>query len=175
MARVAAFFLAILSALPIGGCRDRQRTPGVARTANTTPRTVAQHPAVAHDSLPPTDTTRSPRDIVRRYYDAIQRRDYDAAYALWGDGGKASGQSRQTFSAGFAQTAQVRVQPADSVSIEGAAGSQYATVPVAVDAVLRNGQKQHFQGTYTLRRSMVDGATAEQRQWRIYSAKLRPG
>ena len=58
--------------------------------------------------------------------------------------------------------------------MEGAAGSQYATVPVVVDATLRNGTRQHFEGNYTLRRTMVDGATPEQRRWHIYSGDLKP-
>jgi hypothetical protein len=56
--------------------------------------------------------------------------------------------------------------------VEGAAGSQYATTSVAVDAVRSDGQKEHFTGTYTLRRTMVDGATPEQRAWHIYTADL---
>jgi hypothetical protein len=115
----------------------------------------------------------APTDVVRRYYAAIQARDYDAAYALWGNGGEASGKSRRDFAAGFAETARVTVTIADSVSIGAAAGSQYATVPVRVDAVLRDGSEQHFTGSYILRRSMVDGATAEQRRWTIYKASLR--
>jgi ornithine carbamoyltransferase len=51
--------------------------------------------------------------------------------------------------------------------------ARYATVPVIIDAVTRDGTKQRFTGTYTLRRAMVDGATPEQRRWRIYSARLR--
>ena len=119
----------------------------------------------------PADST--PAGVVRRYYAALQSHDYDAAYAFWRDGGKASGQSRAEFAKGFAQTASVRVSVGDDVRVEGAAGSQYATVPVTVDAVLRDGRRQHFEGTYTLRRAMVDGATAEQRRWGIYRAELR--
>lgn len=112
-------------------------------------------------------------DVVRRYYGAIQARDYASAYELWGNGGQASGTSRREFAAGFAQTAGVTVTVTDSARIGGAAGSQYATVPVRVDAVLRNGREQHFTGNYILRRSMVDGATPEQRGWTIYKADLR--
>ncbi|MGH7604980.1 MAG: hypothetical protein ACRENK_13420 [Gemmatimonadaceae bacterium] len=157
----------------MAGCRGRQHTADASSTANTTPRATAHHTRLPGGSTGSVDTTASPRDVVRRYYDAIQRHDYDAAYALWSDGGKASNQTRPAFAAGFAQTAEVRVNPSDSVVVEGAAGSQYATVPVAIDAVLRDGQHQHFDGTYTLRRSMVDGATPEQLQWRIYSSDLR--
>lgn len=120
------------------------------------------------------DTSTTPGRVVRRYYEAIRAHDYDAAYVLWGQSGQASGKNRAAFAAGFAQTAQVRAIVSDSVQMEGAAGSQYATVPVVVDAVLRNGTAQHFEGTYTLRRAMVDGATPEQRRWHIYSADLKP-
>jgi hypothetical protein len=153
------------AALVISGCgepspRAEQKSPPI---SNET--TVTAEVAVA-------DTTTTPADVVRRYYGAIQARDYDAAYALWGQLGKASGKTRTGFAAGFSDTREVRATTGDSVRIEGAAGSQYATVPVKVDAVLQDGRRQHFEGAYTLRRSMVDGATAEQRRWRIYSADL---
>jgi hypothetical protein len=152
-------------ALVISGCGApkpdiEQKSPP---SSNTT--TVTAKPPVA-------DTTTTPADVVRRYYDAIQGRDYDAAYALWSQSGEASGKTRTEFAAGFSDTREVRATTGDSVRIEGAAGSQYATVPVKVDAVLHDGRQQHFEGSYTLRRSMVDGATAEQRRWRIYSADL---
>lgn len=112
-------------------------------------------------------------DVVRRYYAAIRDGLYDSAYALWDGSGKASGQTRAEFESGFRQTSQTTIAIGDSTTVEGAAGSQYATVPVTVDAVLRSGARQRFVGTYTLRRSMVDGATPEQRTWHIYSAHLR--
>lgn len=128
-------------------------------------------PAPHTDISPPADTT--PADVVRRYYAAIGAGDYATAYALWGGGGQASGKSAREFAAGFARTARVAVAVTDSTRLEGAAGSQYATVPVRVDALLRDGREQHFSGTYTLRRSMVDGTSAEQRRWTIYKASLR--
>jgi hypothetical protein len=115
----------------------------------------------------------SPADVVRRYYSAIQAGDYDAAHAMWSEGGLASGKTRAEFAAGFSETEHVRLRIGDSVRVEGAAGSQYATVPVVIDAVLRDGSAQHFEGRYTLRRSMVDGATPDQRRWHIHAAHLR--
>jgi hypothetical protein len=115
----------------------------------------------------------NPADVVRDYYAAIAARNYAAAYALWGQNGGASGQTLQEFARGFANTARVRASISDSVSLGAAAGSQYATVPVTVDAQLRSGRAQHFTGTYTIRRAMVDGATPEQRRWHIYKAELR--
>lgn len=158
------------------GCGD-----GQASRAQTDTSALAQRPPVSTQSagsqLPTaadadTAANANPTDIVRRYYDALKRRQYDSAYALWGQSGQASGKTRAQFANGFAETAQTNATIGDSVRVEGAAGSQYATVPVAVDAVLRNGTHQHFVGTYIVRRAIADGATAEQRRWHIYSAHL---
>ena len=127
--------------------------------------------AVSDSSNPP-DTSTSPAAIVSRYYDDIRAANYMAAYRLWSDDGRASGQTLDQFASGFANTAEVSVTVRGKITVEGAAGSQYATVPVTVHAVTRDGGKQFFVGTYTLRRAMADGATPEQRRWRIYSADL---
>jgi hypothetical protein len=161
------------SALVITGCGEPQRR--AEQDSTHAPSTTAEETAVADSTTAVADSTTTPADVVRRYYRAIQARDFDAAYALWSQSGKQSGKTRAEFAAGFSDTREVRATTGDSVRIEGAAGSQYATVPVKVDAVMQDGRRQHFEGSYTLRRSMVDGATAEQRRWRIYSADLRGG
>jgi hypothetical protein len=120
------------------------------------------------------DIATEPANVVRQYYSAIAARDYDSAYALWEQSGRASGKTRAEFAAGFAGTAHVEVTSRGTPRVEGAAGSQYATVPVVVDAVQSDGRKERFTGTYTLRRAMVDGATPEQRSWHIYAADLTP-
>lgn len=135
-------------------------------------------PAMAAPSLgSPAPSRGSPaaaRAAVERYYAALARRDYRAAYALWSRGGQASGQSYAAFRAGFAQTRRTRVRTSAPVDKEGAAGSSFITVPVDVRAVLTGGRQQHFQGSYVLRRvNDVDGATAEQLTWHIDSARLR--
>jgi hypothetical protein len=169
--RPATVCAAILLVMP--ACKDAgSRAPGEsqASTSASSSTVVAEQPSTVVAEQPAADST--PSDVVRRYYLAIQASRYDDAYALWSDSGRASGKSLQEFAAGFRETANVRASVGDSAHVEGAAGSQYATVPVTVDATLRSGARQHFTGTYTLRRSMVDGASAEQRQWRIYSADI---
>jgi hypothetical protein len=108
--------------------------------------------------------------VVRNYYAAVSRRDYRAAYALWH-----GAQSYAHFRAGYAATKSARViflKPGDA---EGAAGSVFVELPVRVEALLRTGAKQHFVGSYTLRRvNDVDGSTAAQRRWHIEGAKLKP-
>lgn len=158
----SARYLVLLSATVLVSACRREQPP-----RDTTDAAGAERRAV---DRPRADST--PAGVVRRYYGAIQAGDYATAYDLWSSGGEASGKSREDFAAGFANTGRVGVTITDSTRIEGAAGSQYATVPVRVDALLRDGRAQHFTGSYVLRRSMVDGATAEQRRWSIYTARL---
>lgn len=114
-------------------------------------------------------------DVVRRYYEAIAARDYATAYSQWGDDGKHSGQTYESFAAGFARTRSVTATIGTASDIEGAAGSLYVTVPITLDAVQNDGTRQHFTGEYVIRRvNNVDGASAEQLRWHIGSASLQP-
>jgi len=111
--------------------------------------------------------------VVRDYYAAIAARDFTRAYGLWSDGGRSSGQTPEQFAAGFADTARVDVVPGEPGDVEGAAGSRYVEIPVSVGATRRDGSVRRYIGSYVLRRAVVDGASAEQRAWRIGSAELR--
>lgn len=111
--------------------------------------------------------------VVRDYYAAINGHDYAQAFALWSDGGRATGQSPQQFANGFADTNGVSVEVMAPGRIDAAAGSRYVEVPVALTTTRGDGSQRKFVGAYTLRRAVVDGATPEQRAWRIASADLR--
>ena len=110
--------------------------------------------------------------VIREYYRAIDGLDYAHAWSLWSDGGRSSGQSPQQFADGFSNTAHVTVETGQPGDMEGAAGSRFIQVPVTIEALMRDGGTQRYTGTYTLRRAVVDGATPEQRAWRIGSASL---
>jgi hypothetical protein len=118
----------------------------------------------------------APADAIRAYYAAIDAGDFAKAYRLWAREGQASGQSYAEFRQGFAATRSTQVTITGLVTSEGAAGSIYATVPVEVNAVLRDGTRQRFVGQYVLRRvNDVPGAREEQLNWHIESASLEPG
>jgi len=153
----------------LAACRSREAKPGAA-SADTGQGASAPAVAVAPNVEEPTPADAA--DVIRRYYQAIDGRDFRAAYALWVSDGAASGQSFAQFAAGFDGTARVAATVGAPGRVEGAAGSRYVTVPVTVRAETSKGEQQRFTGTYTLRRSVVDGATASQRQWRIYSAAM---
>jgi hypothetical protein len=110
--------------------------------------------------------------VIRDYYAAINAHDYRKAYRLWDHDGEASKQTFEGFSGGFADTADTRVEIGTPSEPEGAAGSQYITLPVEVRSKLKDGTEQRFKGEYVLRRSMVEGAE-HRGEWRIYSADIR--
>ena len=111
--------------------------------------------------------------LVRDYYAAISARDYGRAYKLWSENGAASQQSPQQFANGFADTTEVRVQVGDPGDEDAGAGQRYIEVPVTVTATHADGSQHRYAGSYVLHRTVVDGASAEDRAWRISTAKLR--
>lgn len=117
-------------------------------------------------------TSEDATKAIQRYYDALRSQDYASAYALWSDGGRASGQTPEQFAAGFADTTSVVVTVDVPVRVDAAAGLRIVEVPVGVEATTRDGRVHRYVGAYTMRRS-VDGQTPDQREWRIASADLR--
>ena len=111
--------------------------------------------------------------VIRNYYSAIDRRDYQQAYSAWDRDGAASHQSFKQFKQGFAHTASVAGEVGEPGKLDGAAGSTFIEIPVTVAAVTKNGTRQRFRGSYVLRRvNDVPGSTAEQRRWHLYSAHI---
>ena len=132
----------------------------------------ASNPETTGVDMPAAEPT--PEDaaaLVRDYYAAIEARDYDRAYLLWADG--ANRQTPEQFAAGFATTAHVAATIDMPGRMEAAAGSRYVEVPVAIESAQQDGSVRRYVGAYTLRRAVADGATPEQRQWRIASADIR--
>jgi hypothetical protein len=111
--------------------------------------------------------------VIRNYYDAINRKDYDRAYVDWEQNGKASQQSFEQFKQGFANTASVTVELGTPGRIDAAAGSLYIETPVTIAATTVSGAREQFAGYYILRRgNNVPGSTPEQRTWHLYSASI---
>lgn len=137
------------------------------------PETGLGDPSAFPDAAVAEPTADDALAVVHDYYAAISAGDFARAHALWSDGGRASGQTLAQFAAGFAQTASVQARTGQPGQVEGAAGSRFIEVPVAVRATQRDGSLRDFTGSYVLRRAVVDGASAEQRAWRIASAELR--
>ena len=111
--------------------------------------------------------------VVEDFYASINAGDYRRAWNLWGPSG-APGQTFEQFAAGYASTESVQLEAGEPSRVEGAAGSRYVEVPVTITARQNDGSMRRFAGRYTLRRSVVDGASEAQRQWHLYRADVRP-
>ena len=147
---------------------------GFASNGQATASTTASDDPIASGTALPPPTASDAASVVGRYYAALDRGDFRAAYALWGNDGQDSHQSFADFKRGFAGTAATSVTTGTPTNGEGAAGSIYIDVPVTVSARLKDGKRQRFVGHYTLRRvNDVPGSTAEQRRWHLYDADLK--
>lgn len=179
-AQVALLIVVMVGAACLSTCEPEGR--GARGPANDSAAAVAVadsdsvRSAITEGPLgaePEADSAKAMTALIRAYYGAINERRYADAYRLWGSQGAASHQSFDAFRSGFSETASVSATPGTPGPMEGAAGSRFVEVPVRVTATLKSGTLQEFAGSYTLRRSVVDGATTDQRAWRIYTAKLR--
>jgi hypothetical protein len=119
------------------------------------------------------DSPEAARGVVETYYAAIDRGNFRGAYALWDNGGKASGKSYASFRQGFAATAHSRVVTGTPRDGDAGMSQRWITVPVDVYATLKNGKRQHFRGSYTLHR-VVEGVSANpaDARWHLSKAKL---
>ncbi len=182
MRRTEAWFVLALG-LCLAACTSENSggatsaTTAVAAATNGTragaqPQPVPTPAATAADPLP-APTAADARQVVVDYYTALNARDYQQAYALWGDGGAASGQSFQHFSGGYANTESVEADIGAATNEEGAAGSRYISVPVTLRAQQYNGVQRSYRGRFALRALVADGASEEQRRWHLNSAEMQ--
>ena len=161
--------------------------PAGSQLPDAGPPAIAPEPIDPADGADPgmaddADTVPAPADdgpgadaavqVIRDYYSAINRHEYGSAYALWSSQGQASGKSSAAFAEGFADTSGVSVQIGQPGPVDAGAGQRYIEVPVSLVARQVDGSEKRFRGTYVLRRTGVDGASADQRAWLIQSASL---
>ena len=94
--------------------------------------------------------------VVRSLYNAINRHEYARAWDYFGETKPAGDFS--AFAKGYEDTEKVEVETG-AVSEEGAAGSIFFGVPVAIRATDKSGEEKIFAGCYTLRQ--VNGQIQE--------------
>jgi hypothetical protein len=102
------------------------------------------------------DDRSSAEAVIRSLYNAIGRHEYARAWGYFGETKPAK--DFDAFVKGYADTDSVDVKTG-GVSEEGAAGSIFFTVPVAIAAVDKKGNQKIFAGCYTLRQ--VNGQIQE--------------
>lgn len=122
------------------------------------------------------DSGQSAADVVQTYYASLEARQYDRTFRLWENGGRAAGLSQRQFADSFAKYADYHAEVGAPGRVDAGAGQRYVELPVRVYGQLadRSGPFE-LRGSVTLHRTAdIDGATAEQRQWRIKDSSLRP-
>jgi len=120
------------------------------------------------------DSPQAAADVVQRYYAALESRHYRQAWALWGDDGADSKMSASAFVASFAKYKEYHANIGVPGDVDAGAGQRYVTVPVQIYARLADGKPDYRLGNVVLHRvGDIDGATAEQKQWRIRSIDLK--
>jgi len=113
-------------------------------------------PALAQDANSYIDDRSDGAALIRSLYNAIARQEYARAYSYFGDQKPAGGY--QSFVDGYRDTVDVAVRTGP-VTPEGAAGSTYEPVPVAVRSIDKAGKEQVFAGCYLTR---IASATAQE-------------
>jgi hypothetical protein len=86
--------------------------------------------------------------LVKSYYNAVNRHEYARAYTYFGPNG--GPKPYEDFAQGYADTEYVSVLTGQAQG-DGAAGSIYYTIPVAIDALSDDGGHQQFAGCYVTR------------------------
>ncbi|WP_294046250.1 hypothetical protein [Sphingomonas sp.] len=121
------------------------------------------------------DSAQGAANVVQTYYALISEKKYRQAWALWRGQGSASGQSADGFAAEFGRFRKYHANVGAPGRIDAGAGQRYVSVPVQVYARRSDGSPAYWRGTVVLHRAGdIDGATAEQKAWRIESIDLKP-
>ncbi|WEJ97824.1 MAG: MliC family protein [Candidatus Sphingomonas phytovorans] len=122
------------------------------------------------------DSAQGAANVVQTYYALLGEGKYRQAWALWDDGGKASGMSADAFAASFARYSEYHANIGAPGEVDAGAGQRHVTVPVQVYGRLKQGAVPvYLLGSATLHRvGDIDGATPAQKSWHISSVDLKP-
>jgi hypothetical protein len=127
-------------------------------------------PAVARAADAYLDDRSTPEALVRSLYNAINRHEYARAYGYFSE---PPAKGVDAYAKGFADTAQVKLLTGAAGS-EGAAGSTYYNLPVAIEAVDTEGKSKVYAGCYTLRLSDPSIQADEYHPLHIEKGVLKP-
>lgn len=126
--------------------------------------------AFAQGEPPPyLDNRSDPASLVKSYYNAINRREFARAWSYYGD--LKPGADLDMFARGFDDTESVTVV-VGRPGVEGAAGSTFFSLPVAITARRKDGTEAVFGGCYTLRLANPQVQAADFRPMHIERALL---
>ncbi|MEA3061156.1 MAG: hypothetical protein QOJ94_937 [Sphingomonadales bacterium] len=108
-------------------------------------------------------TAEAAAHVVRSYFALLEKGRQAEARRLWEEAGKAS-----EFAADLRRYRDYRAEVGAPGQMEGAAGSSYVTIPIALNGRLKDGTPFRRRVEVTLRRvNDVPGSTEAQRRWHI--------
>lgn len=127
--------------------------------------------AVAQDEPDYLDDRSDAGRLVESFYNAIARKEYARAWGYFGE--QKPSKDFASFTNGYSKTERVAVMTG-AIAEEGAAGSTFFSVPVAIEAASADGSVTMFAGCYTARR--VDPRIQEPpfRPLQLEKGKLSP-
>lgn len=104
---------------------------------------------IAADEPPPyLDNRSDAAALVKSLYNAINRKEYSRAWSYYGE--EKPAQTLQKFEEGYKDTTGIEIK-VGAVTSEGAAGSIFFSIPVAIQAFAAGKPAQVFSGCYTAR------------------------
>lgn len=115
---------------------------------------------------PAYDNQNSPVDLLASYYNAIERGEYERAYAYWEN----APQTFNEFAAGFEDTLAIQLIVQPPTRMDGAAGSVYVQIPTVLFAGHTDGTLHTYSGCFVTRRSNIE--PADTTTWHLYDATL---
>lgn len=94
------------------------------------------------------DDRSTPEKLIESYYNAINRHEIARAYSYYSEEGR--NPFYESFAKGYADTKRVKIILGKSQE-DGAAGTMYWSLPLALEAENNNGKSEIFTGCYTIR------------------------
>ena len=123
------------------------------------------------DQTPAYEERTDPVGLIRSFYNAVNRKEYQRAYGYMQLGSDMP--DYNAFAAGYADTVSVSLTTGES-RLGAAAGSVYADVPVVLVAVHTDGSLHKYSGCYVARRPNIgEGNQPPPKEWHIYSATVQ--
>jgi hypothetical protein len=122
------------------------------------------------------DSAQGAASVVQSYYGLLEARRFQDARASLQPNAPDAGRDVAAFAAQFDRYSEYHANVGAPGRIDAGAGQRYVTVPVQVYARLKADRAPSYQiGTVTLHRAGdIDGATPDQRRWKISTIALKP-
>lgn len=165
---VVAGSIVVLS-LTAAGCSSAQNNTQTEQSTNKVSKPTASNDHTGSAS----SSQQSPTAVLQQYFQAIGAGHFDAAYALWRSQSNQAPDSAADLKTQYDGIASIHMKVTGDTHTEGAAGTVYATVPLAITEHTSDGNDKSLTGKCVLARSNnVPGSAEKARRWHLHSCDL---